>query len=128
MKIRPHHLLCIGNYIGKGYSRDFEKNMEQIIGRLKSGEEFVLCGSADDICSACPFNNGGTCKTAEKVERYDSYVLNALGLGYGKKYGYAPLAKAISAADVFKDACGDCEWNQLCRDVMENKNKNTRKN
>lgn len=26
-KIRPHHLMCMQAYIGKGYSKDFIENM-----------------------------------------------------------------------------------------------------
>lgn len=125
MQIRPHHLLCIGNFVGEGYSEDFTQNMKNIVSALNSGESFVLTDKSDDICKKCPFDNVGICKTEEKVRRYDNAAKDALNVEYGKKYKYADIKQMISEQIYSKgkrsDICGDCEWADLCNEIEQKK-------
>lgn len=41
LKIRPHHILCMKAYIGKGYSQKFNENMEKIIKTLKENQSKI---------------------------------------------------------------------------------------
>ncbi|GHG92849.1 DUF1284 domain-containing protein [Pseudodonghicola xiamenensis] len=47
---RPHHLLCILTYVGKGYSPAFTVNMSAVAGRLAAGDEAEIVAGPDDIC------------------------------------------------------------------------------
>lgn len=128
MRIRPHHLLCMGNYIGKGYSREFEINMSRVIAELKNRSVLTPVEGADDICIACPFDHRGVCETEEKVRRYDREVADRLGLVYGAEYEYEELARRV-ADEIYMTGdltsiCGDCEWHSLCLDVIKNNRKN----
>ena len=121
MQIRAHHILCIGNYVGRGYSKEFTANMDDISKRLKNGEQFTLTKGKDDVCSACPYLIDGECKTKEKSDRYDINVINALGLEYGKQYEYENVnrlaAERIYKKGAFDEICGDCEWHGLCAQI-----------
>ena len=128
MKIRPHHLLCMGNYVGKGYSREFENNMRRIISELEKKPVFTLVDGTDDICAACPFDHDGVCETEEKVRRYDRETADRLGLAYGEEYDRGELARRVSD-EIYSNGCltvicGDCEWHTLCLDVIKNNRKN----
>ena len=122
MRIRPHHLMCIGNYVGHGYSREFEINMAKIKAALDGGGAFTLVTGRDDVCAACPFDHGGVCETEEKVVRYDSRVIDTLGLRPGETYSYTDLSDAVREkifdGGKLSDVCGDCEWHGLCESVI----------
>ena len=74
IKLRPHHLLCTQGYSGKGYSKEFVENMDEVVKRLRTEEatEVTIVFSTDDLCAQCP-NGKGTdlCSTQEKVEDVD---------------------------------------------------------
>jgi hypothetical protein len=59
--LRPHHLLCIRNFIGKGYSKDFVDNMKSLINTLEENpnQKVLIKSGLDDICKKCPENNLG---------------------------------------------------------------------
>ena len=115
----------MGNFVGKGYSEEFTVNMSRVIAALHGGEKLVLTDGADDICTACPFNNDGVCKDIEKVNRYDASAKNVLELEYGKEYNYSKSRTAVND-NIYKtgklsDICGNCEWFELCTDVILSK-------
>ncbi len=118
MRIRPHHLLCISRYIGKGYSEEFVRNMEKVIARLHGNEGFSPVFSCDEICRCCPYNENGTCLAFVKVDRYDQAVARLLQLQNGKIYRYADIAdevrKRIFATEMFREICADCSWSGIC--------------
>ena len=68
MQLRPHHILCIAHYEGKGYSEEFNIKMQAIIEALKSGGQFELTFGPDDLCASCPNLVGGICSSEEKVQ------------------------------------------------------------
>lgn len=113
MKLRPHHLLCIKAYEGKGYDKTFVENMNKKIELLKKENIKVnieIC--LDDLCSACPYNKGEKCETDEKVRRIDEKVLKNFNLEC-KQYLYKDLSKKIEnkmTKEVLKDICNECEW------------------
>lgn len=122
MKIRPHHLLCLPNFIGKGYDNAFAANMAQKKAQLEAEDIFTLAALCDDICAACPNRSGEWCETQEKVTRYDGAVTRALELTAGDTYSYAALQQRV-AAEIFdqgrlQDICGDCEWFSLCEEII----------
>ena len=65
------------------------------------------------------------CKDIEKVNRYDAIAKNVLELEYGKEYNYSKIRTAVND-NIFKtgklsDICGNCEWFELCTDVILSK-------
>ena len=39
LRIRPHHLVCVCFFRGKGYSEEFVANMTETVGRLKASSD-----------------------------------------------------------------------------------------
>lgn len=102
MKIRYHHLMCIPRFGGKGYSKEFCKNMQKIKSCI-GNENYKLVDECDDICAHCPNNINGICKDNDKVSKYDIKVRTAL------EQGITPLPK---------DICTDCKWYYICSEIQ----------
>jgi len=51
IRLRPHHLLCMLTYAGRGYTPRFTSSMDDLIQRLGNGEEIDLIDGPDDICA-----------------------------------------------------------------------------
>ena len=125
MRLRPHHILCICNYTGRGYSKSFEENMSKIAAMLRDGGRFTAVSGADDVCAACPNNKGGTCETEEKVRRCDKAAAELLGVTPDAVYSFDELSAGaenlMSDETAHAAVCGDCEWFGLCREVINNR-------
>ncbi len=118
MKLRAHHLLCLPNFIGEGYSDTFTVNMAARKRQLAAEGGFTLAEGADELCAACPHRRGEACETQDKVSRYDAAVRRLLGLEPGKTYSAAALEERVRT-EIFEkhrlaEICGDCEWYPLC--------------
>ena len=125
MKLRPHHLLCIQKYTGKGYDAPFAANMEKIIRRLKAdpGQLIRLVEGRDDVCATCPHMVDGRCASQAKVTHMDQGVLGACGFSPGERSSWRALARTarekIFQTEEFERICGDCQWIELCRATRE---------
>lgn len=121
LKIRAHHLLCTENFVGEGYSDDFSKNMAKVIGQLKENPKVKLLADLDDICGSCPENLGTRCENDDLVKSYDKKVLEVLNLSEGEIYSWADIRKLacdiIFAKNRREEICGECQWNELCKEV-----------
>lgn len=53
LQLRPHHSLCMQFYVGKAYSPDFGRNMEQKL-LLPEDTELGITFGLDDLCAHCP--------------------------------------------------------------------------
>lgn len=53
LQLRPHHSLCMQFYVGKAYSPDFGRNMEQKL-LLPEDTELRITFGLDDLCAHCP--------------------------------------------------------------------------
>lgn len=115
MKLRPHHLLCTQGYSGKGYSKEFVANMDELVNRLRNEEnvEVEIVFNTDDICAACPNCLGeNLCTTNDKVNSYDSKLVNYTGLEE-KKYIYKEIIREINSKlteEKMRDICEGCCW------------------
>ena len=123
MKLRPHHLMCIRNFVGKGYDSAFTARMSEIIDMLKQDPGIELTGGCDDLCSACPHNMDGICESAEKAGRYDRGVTEACGLAAGERKSWTELSgmvdEAVFSAGQFERICSDCQWFETCREIRD---------
>lgn len=144
MRLRPHHLLCLLTYVGKGYSRDFTDNMDQVAQRLAAGEALELVEGPDAICAAL-LPCGGTADAgptgtalpsaphclAPSVAARDEQALRSLNaqlapllpgpLRIGSRLVlHAALLQGLRglfASGEIRLACAGCEWHGLCTDV-----------
>lgn len=111
--------MCLAFFEGKGYSGTFTAHTAALLSRLEEEDPPVrIVLQADEVCAACPNNEAGVCRTAEKVERYDRAVLALCGLSDGAELRWSDFACLVRrhVLDAGKRACicGDCEWNDVC--------------
>lgn len=119
LALRPHHLLCIGFFQGKGYSEDFVRHMTEIIGQLHAEDPPVqLVSCCDELCAHCPHNCGGICRTGEKTARYDAAVLRLCSLREGDCLRWTTLRSLVQqrilAPGRLAEVCADCQWYGIC--------------
>ncbi|MCH5279746.1 MAG: DUF1284 domain-containing protein [Christensenellaceae bacterium] len=128
MNIRPHHAMCMLNYVGKGYDDAFSKNMTRIIESLNNRACLSLVSEADSLCLACPNraeiteDNPVGCRFSEKVARYDENLLKTLEISTNESITYGELTRLVFEKVFvnkakFTSVCGDCEWHYLCETV-----------
>ena len=115
MKLRPHHLLCTQGYSGKGYDKDFVKNMTAITTHLRGDNNATIeiVFSTDDICSQCPRMIGNDlCTSNDKVKRLDTKVAAYFDIEQ-RNYVYKDITRKINAnmtPSMMEDICSECEW------------------
>jgi len=118
VQLRPHHLLCIQLFEGKGYSPEFVNNMYTIIERLEASSDIMLTASSDSLCSKCPNRNGECCNTEEKIKQYDRNVLSHCNLGEGIIYSWKEASSIarenILEKGIIKEVCVNCSWKEIC--------------
>ncbi|AVW90619.1 DUF1284 domain-containing protein [Celeribacter baekdonensis] len=126
--LRPHHLLCLLTYAGKGYSADFVQNYDRIAARLSAGEEIEIVDGPDDICAPLLTEDAPHCRRDSVVERdalaaRDVGALLGLEITLGVRLGIdaARLTRlrAGFARGESRLACLGCDWADLCTDVAQ---------
>ncbi|MEJ8737996.1 DUF1284 domain-containing protein [Erysipelotrichaceae bacterium HCN-30851] len=121
MKLRPHHILCIQKFIGKGYNEDFTLHMNAIVSKLIDNPkvQITITHGCDDICERCPNNINELCTSFDKVARLDTSVLMICNFDYGQTVSWIKLAnkarRCIFETNRFNNICHECEWNEICR-------------
>lgn len=119
--LRPHHGMCFQFYQGKGYSSDFTDHMGKVLRAFEEAPEQMvrLVAAADLVCRHCPNQEAGTCTNQEKVKRYDEEVLRVCGILEGDVWPYQDFLKLVRErildAGLRSAICGDCSWDDLCR-------------
>lgn len=126
VRLRPHHLLCVLTYVGKGYSPAFVANMTRIAGRLGAGEAVEIVEGPDDICAPLLDDPDPHCRFA-RVTRRDRAAARDLGrlLGLEARPGahvtldldlLGRLRQAFLSNRI-RSACTGCEWVGLCGSI-----------
>jgi len=130
--IRAHHLLCALGFRGEGYSREFVKNMREIVQRLRSHPEdyIVIQDAPDAICQACPHNTDEGCTRSEggeaAVRESDRALLQRLGLAPKTEISvasvYDEIKKHVTRDFMYRQVCRACEWEKLgyCSEGLQN--------
>jgi hypothetical protein len=117
--IRPHHGMCLAYFQGKGYSEGFTRHMQEMKERFASDPQVKLVVDTDEICSACPNNEKGSCTSARKVEGYDCAVLEYCGLKEGQELSFLAFYEQVQEQILTKgrrsEICGNCVWDEICR-------------
>lgn len=128
IRLRPHHLLCILTYVGKGYSESFIHNMDQIVKTLSTGQASInIDYGPDDICAprVCDDTDASCHCYESQITDRDNNVLDDL-----KKHPEFSIIKLredlILTEDLIsklrtaykkeeiRTACRGCEWYDLC--------------
>lgn len=129
MSLRPHHLLCLLTYIGKGYTPEFVKNYDRIVAGLNAGDAFVPVYGPDDICR--PMLQEKTCHCLnDSVAERDRIAARAVAVAIGRELTTG-TPQTFSAAEVavlrsqfadggLRGSCSGCEWQNLCTRIAEN--------
>lgn len=129
VRLRPHHLLCLLTYVGKGYSAAFTATYDAIAARIGGGEDVVIIAGPDDICAPLLADAEPHCHRDSVTER-DRLALCDLGElltsppRLGEHLTLAPeLLQRMREAFVTgrtRTACAGCEWHSLCTTISAN--------
>lgn len=126
VRLRPHHLLCLLTYAGKGYSAAFTANYDAIAARIGDGEDITIVAGPDDICAPLLADADPHCHRDSVTER-DRLALRDVGdllatpLELGHRLELNP-ALLLQMRDAFsagrtRQACAGCEWHGLCTTI-----------
>lgn len=123
MNLRPHHLLCIQNFVGHGYNTDFTAHMESVVLKLTKNPKtrITVTQGCDDLCKKCPNNISGLCTSLEKVSLMDTAVLDICNLIYGENILWIKVAgkvrEHILGTEKFLNICSCCQWFEICKNM-----------
>lgn len=117
--IRPHHMLCLQFFEGKGYSKEFVENMIKIHGKLKEeNPQIEIVAGADCICENCPNRCGDVCENEESVLKHDKRVYEKVRDIIGTETDWDTITKAIKKniiePGLIKEVCAECIWSDIC--------------
>ncbi|WP_159589109.1 DUF1284 domain-containing protein [Chelativorans xinjiangense] len=126
IRLRPHHLLCLLTYAGKGYGPAFTANYDAIAGRISQGEDILIVEGPDDICAPLLDDREPHCWRDSVTER-DRLAARDLGrlllvsIQDGRRiilnrHLLERMREAFSAGDT-RSACEGCEWHDLCSTI-----------
>ncbi|ARC90782.1 DUF1284 domain-containing protein [Rhodovulum sp. MB263] len=126
LRLRPHHLLCLLTFVGRGYSPAFTANMTASVGRLRAGEEAEIVDGPDDLCAPLLDGPEPHCHRCSVTAR-DRAAASAVGRLLGRTIrpgtrlrfdaGLVRRLRQAFAAGKIRSACGGCEWHELCSRV-----------
>ena len=130
LHLRPHHLLCLQTFVGRGYSDEFVSRMTLVKRQLTEDPDtpIVLVIGADDLCAHCPNCVEGKC-TSEKPALFDRLVAEKLihmqdagnldrPADHTTQMQLAGIPEELHISpDLIEQCCPDCQWKELCISV-----------
>lgn len=127
IRVRPHHLLCMLTFAGKGYSPQFVTNFERIAHRIARGTQTIeIVFGPDDICAPILDDTSCHCLNASIRER-DRLAAIALAdllevpLKEGEAFKLNPerldRMRSAFAAGTIRKACVGCQWSPICDSI-----------
>ena len=135
IRLRPHHLLCLLTYAGKGYNPAFTVNYDVIAGRISQGEDLSIVEGPDDICAPLLGDPEPHCWRDSVTERdrlaaRDLQELLASPIQAGVRMTLGPdtvqRMRAAFAASHTRAACLGCQWSDLCSAIAAEGYRGTR--
>lgn len=126
VRLRPHHLLCMLTFVGKGYTEAFTENYIRIAARLSAGEDILVVEGPDDICAPMLGEAGMHClneSVADRDRRASEAVAGLLGTPAGSGVQLVPDADFLQqmrdafSAGAIREGCARCEWSPLCTGI-----------
>jgi len=124
IRIRPHHLLCMLTFVGKGYTPEFIANFERIARLIASGNQAVeIVLGPDDLCAPLLTDPACHCRNVSVLER-DRLAAEALAglLRQPVENGSIFLLsgdvldelRLAFHAGTIRRACRGCQWSEFC--------------
>jgi len=126
VRLRPHHLLCMLTFVGKGYTEAFTENYIRIAARLSAGEDILVVEGPDDICAPMLGEADMHCLNESVTDRdikASEAVETLLGAAAGSGALIRPSAdflqrmRAAFGDGSIREACQRCEWSPLCTGI-----------
>lgn len=121
ISLRPHHLVCLQSFQGKGYDTAFVHHTSEVLSFLEKNSDdkrVVIVDGCDELCRCCTNNHGGICSDEDEVRRYDDSYLNVLKLSINRVLSWTEIKQYImnelSISD-FSKICRMCCWYGICR-------------
>lgn len=120
LTLRPHHGMCLAYFVGRGYSDAFSEHTARLLEMLERAPDTPvhLTVRVDEVCFACPNNNGGLCEKPEQVAVYDRAVLTLCGLAEGATLPFGTFAALVQervlSPGLRRTICGGCQWDAVC--------------
>ena len=118
-ELRFHHLFCVPQFVGKGYSNEFSANMQKIRDFLYDCNPYVnfVCG-CDCICENCPNKSETGClldgqNENSGVDKRDEEISRLAGIKDGDKMLFSEALDKVfenTEKSDFDRICGDCRW------------------
>lgn len=129
IRLRPHHLLCMLTFVGKGYTPEFVRHFESVVSRIATGQEPIeIVEGPDEICSSLSAQVDCHCHNAS-VKLRDAHAAEDLGdlLQRPIRAGdqFIPNAHLVQtlrtafAAGTIRQACSGCQWKSLCDEIAQ---------
>ena len=130
IRLRPHHLMCIQNYRGHGYSEAFQRRMERILdvlrqspgSGLRPSPHIRIVEGADDLCAACPHCLEGKCES-DNPAVFDGLVSERMCLETGCVLNMEDLQDTKMSLQLLEECCPGCSWLGLCREIIMDEQK-----
>jgi hypothetical protein len=126
VRLRPHHLLCMLTFVGKGYTAAFTENYIRIAARLSAGEDILVVEGPDDICAPmlgeadmhC-MNESVTDRDVKASEAVEAVLKLPAGLGalISPDVNFLQRMRAAFGDGSIREACQRCEWSPLCTGI-----------
>ena len=126
VRLRPHHLLCMLTFIGKGYTETFTEIYIRIAARLSAGEDILVVEGPDDICAPmlgeadmhC-LNESVTDRDIKASEAVGALIKMPAGPGASITPGadFLQRMRAAFGDGSIREACQRCEWSPLCTGI-----------
>jgi hypothetical protein len=135
VRLRPHHLLCLLTYVGRGYSPGFIANFDAVAMRVASGEDVLIVSGPDDVCTPLLAESDAHCRRDSVGER-DRLAAQKVGevLGIPVRRGsalsldesaLARLRKHFRTGEI-RPGCQGCSWMSLCTAIAKDDFRGTR--
>ncbi len=128
VRLRPHHLLCMLTFVGKGYTAAFTENYIRIAARLAAGEDILVVEGPDDVCAPMLDEPGMHClndSVTDRDIRASAAVEAFLGVAANPGAQIVPDAdflqrmRAAFGDGSIRQACQRCEWSPLCTGIAD---------
>jgi hypothetical protein len=130
IRLRPHHLLCMLTFAGKGYTPAFVANFEQVASRIAAGNEAIqIVDGPDDICSPLLTEANCHCHNSSVILR-DHHAAEAIsdllqlpiraGASLPLGQDLLPILREAFVTGTIRQACVGCQWQPTCDAIAEN--------
>lgn len=127
IELRPHHLLCMLTFAGKGYSERFVDKFRSVAAQINNGAFIRIVPGPDELCACVVADDAEPHCFKASVTARDKAAAADVGnqLGFAIEPGVVfRLSKNDIARmhswfrnGVIRRACTDCQWHDLCTEL-----------